>query len=387
MSEFQLIEADEAILVKNIMVVLYGEPNTTKTSLSFTTENPILLDFDEGVHRSIGRKLVVKFKHWPEVQKFLDSGIIQERGIKTLVVDTGGVMLDEFIAIHAMNENPQNKKKGGGISQTGFGTVKDIYAKFQTDCRKLGLDVVIICHASDLSDGDLVKKRPKMTGGSYDILKQKADLMGYMEIQNNVPILTFSPTDRNVGKNSPNFPVFKIPHFSEPAFKTFLGDLIQQAKDHLNSLSEEQRAAVQKVEDINLQISDASDLTDLADIETAMESLSRPLQVQILKNYNEKYSILWVAKFVNDKKTPDEFNSLIDLANNLSKDLQSFVKPKVVANAITKGLYLTKEKKFDKDPNFKEPAPTVTEPKAEEKQPEAKEEKPAGEVKQMNLQV
>lgn len=358
MSDFQLIEADEAIKVKNIMVVLYGEPNTTKSSTGFTAENPILLDFDKGVHRAVGRKLVVKFKTWEEVQQFTASGIIKDRGIKTLIIDTAGVMMDDFIALFAMKQNPVNQQKGGGLSLKGFGAIKDVYSKFQAECETFEVDLVLLCHSTDQQEGDSVKKRPKMTGGSYDILKQKADLMGFMEMQNNKPVLIFSPTDRNVGKNAPGFPVLEIPHFTDPKFKTFLADIITKTKEHLNAMSEDQRIAVQKIETLNLQISDAVDITDLGDIEIEIATLSKPIQLQISKLYNEKYAVLWIDKFVKDKTTIEEFNEMVTMVNKLSKDLQKLIKNTIVSTAKTKGFMVNIATKiFEKDPNFLPPEP------------------------------
>lgn len=359
-NKFQLIEADEAIKVKNIMVVLYGEPNTTKSSTGFTANNPILLDFDKGVHRAVGRKLVVKFQEWKEVQDFLASGIIKERAIETLIVDTAGVMMDDFIALYAMKQNPVNQQKGGGLSLKGFGAIKDVYSKFQAECEAFGVDLVMLCHSTDQQDGDNIKKRPKMTGGSYDILKQKADLMGFMEMQNNEPVLIFSPTDRNVGKNAPGFPLLKIPHFTDPKFKTFLSEIIQKTKDHLNAMSEDQRLAVQKIENINLQIADAKEITDLGDIENEILTLSKPIQIQISKLYNDKYAALWVLQFVKEKKEVDQFNELIDMVNNLGKDLQKIIKPQIMEHAKASGSILNvTTKKFEKDPNFT-PTPEPT---------------------------
>lgn len=354
MSDFQLIEADEAIKVKNIMVVLYGEPNTTKSSTGFTSENPILLDFDKGVHRAVGRKLVVKFKTWEEVQQFTASGIIKDREIKTLVIDTAGVMMDDFIALYAMKQNPVNQQKGGGLSIKGFGAIKEVYSKFQAECETFEVDLVLLCHSTDQQEGDNIKKRPKMTGGSYDILKQKADLMGFMEMQNNKPILIFSPTDRNVGKNAPGFPTLEIPHFTDPKYKTFLADIILKTKEHLNAMSEDQRIAVQKVENLNLLIADTEDIATLIGFEEEISTLSKPVQIQLMKLYNEKYAALWIDQFVKDKTTLDEFNELVVMANKLSKELQKPIKANMVTTAKQKGFIVSvATKTFIDDPNAK----------------------------------
>lgn len=332
-NKFQIIEADEPIKITSIVVVIYGEPSTGKTSLSMTTKNPILLDFDEGVHRAVNRKTTVKFKSWEEVEELLRSGVIQERKITELVIDTGGVMLDDFIALYAMKMNDQNKQKGGGLSLKGYGAVKDIYSKFQAECRQLGINVIILCHSTDQQENDQIRKRPKMTGGSYDILRQKADLMGFMEMKNNKPVINFNPTDRHVGKNAPGFPEMTIPHYTTDEYKTFLGDIIDKTIDHLNALSEEQRIALQKVEDIKESISAASEIADLAEIETQIGELSKPLQVQLMVLFNEKYAEMWKAKFVDGKASLEEFNECAKLSNQLSVDLQKLVKPYIVEKA------------------------------------------------------
>lgn len=47
----KLFKSTDQLPMKNLLVVIYGQPGVGKTSLAFTAENPVLLDFDRGVER------------------------------------------------------------------------------------------------------------------------------------------------------------------------------------------------------------------------------------------------------------------------------------------------------------------------------------------------
>src|SRR3569833_778479 len=70
--------------------------------------------------------------------------------------------------------------------------------------------------------------------------------MGRLSMLNGRLVLRFSPTDAAFGKNPGQLPMLEVPHHNSPDFDGFLGRTIQQTKDKLNELSEDQKAAAEE---------------------------------------------------------------------------------------------------------------------------------------------
>lgn len=96
-----LIKKPNELTVKNALsALIYGQPGMGKTTLALSSPQPLLLDFDGGVHRvnAAHRVDTVQISKWEEVDEVLTSGEIAE--YKTIVIDTAGKMLsfmDKYI--------------------------------------------------------------------------------------------------------------------------------------------------------------------------------------------------------------------------------------------------------------------------------------------------
>lgn len=382
---FKIIREDEPLPVRNIMVVIFGQPGLGKTSLSFTAKHPILLDFDQGVERAVGRKLTVKFDNWRDTKEFVRSRDFDELKPSTLIMDTGGTMLDNFIADYVVDENQANGKKGGGVSLQGYGAVKENFSKFMRDCRRKNVDVVVVCHVAEDKEGDNHIFKPKMTGGSYDILLSEADLVGYMEMESDRITLDFNPTSRHKGKNMSEFPKMDIPHYSKPEYKTFLADLIQQTKDKMSAMSQAQLEAIEKVKELTGRILEAKHLDDMEAIEAEIISLSPMYQLQVREPYEKRFVELWVDKWITDKvTTADDFNALIDITNDLAPVVKKSTKLALMEHAKQRGVVVDKATKSfvdDVEAQARMKAEKEAEAKKSAKKAPAKKEEPA-QVKQ-----
>ena len=86
-----LIKKPNELTVKNALsALIYGQPGMGKTTLALSSPQPLLLDFDGGVHRvnAAHRVDTVQISKWEEVDEVLTSGEIAE--YKTIVIDTAG---------------------------------------------------------------------------------------------------------------------------------------------------------------------------------------------------------------------------------------------------------------------------------------------------------
>ena len=52
----RITKSSEVIRVERLNTCLYSQPGSGKTTLAFSSESPLLLDFDKGAHRAANRK-------------------------------------------------------------------------------------------------------------------------------------------------------------------------------------------------------------------------------------------------------------------------------------------------------------------------------------------
>lgn len=323
---FQIINEDEVVpMTKALIAVIYGEPGVCKTSLAFTAESPLLMDFDEGVLRAVGRKTTIKFDKWEDVNSFVfESDEIKKRGIKTLICDTGGTMLDNYLALHIVALDNKYGNGAGGLGLKGYGIQKSTFQVFLNRCVQMGIEAMIfICHTEEKGDGENAKHSPKLTGGSYDILMSKADLVGYIEMKNNKPNLNFSPTTRHFGKNSAEFKPFELPHYDKPEWAGYMGRILTATRDKMTRMSEAQVAAIKLVNQFSEQISATESTDELEKIFPEIEKLSPAHKIQVMSLYEVRYADLWKAAYFENVKTVDDFDLLAIAMKELSASVRN----------------------------------------------------------------
>ena len=303
---FRFVRKDEPLEIKSLVIVIFGLPGMGKTSLSFTADNPILEDFDDGVKRCVGRKDYLEIRSFDEVLAFHQSQEFREFAPKALIFDTGGKLLDDHLAQYVISQNVKNAKNGGGVSLQGYGAIKDNFRLVVNDIKSKGIDLVVVCHAEQYKDGEETRYRPKMTGGSYDILMGEADLVGFMESVNNKRTINFSPTDRHVGKNCAGFAPFVVPDATEPNYDTFLATIIQNTKDHMVKKSAAQEEAIKKIAAYKETIGEAT-LEQLNEVENEIATMSPSYRVQLDKLILDRNCQILEEQFV-EAKTIEDFN-------------------------------------------------------------------------------
>lgn len=278
---FQIIKGEE-LKVDGIIVLIYGEPGTGKTSTGFTAPNPVVFDFDGGAHRSgfkVG-KSIVRINNWEQIASSYSSIENDLKDYKTIIIDTVETCLD-YIRMYI--EDKDYKLKQNQLKM--YGKLKDEFYGFLNRIKALGKNIILIAHATTEEQNGIVKTVPKITGGSRDIVRQKSDFMGYMFMNNNKRTLNFNPTDYYEGKNSTGLKLIELPDFKdEPEFfNTIIDTMRKSLSDNFKS-QDEALITINKFSD---KIKESQDISDFEILMSEMGSLNKSFKSQLWKKLKE----------------------------------------------------------------------------------------------------
>lgn len=250
----KITKASDPIEVKTLAACIYATPGIGKSTLGFTADRPLLLDFDKGAYRAGNRGDCVEVEYWSDVTKITRDDL---QPYKTLVVDTAGRALDA-LTVDIISENPK-LGRGGALTLQGYGELKSRFTAWMKLIRSFGLDVILISHADEQRKGDEIIERLDIQGGSKNEIYKSADVMGRLYLEGGKRVLNFSPSDTAFGKNPAQLPPLEVPHYSQGAF---LGDVLSKIKTKLNEMSAEQQEVAKILTDWKSKIDEAVSVED-----------------------------------------------------------------------------------------------------------------------------
>lgn len=190
----------QLVVQPTIKVLIYGQPGLGKTTLALSTPQPLLLDFDGGIHRVSPQHQsdTLQVNSWDEVLSVLKEDLTS---YKTLVIDTAGKMLD-FMTAYLIKNDPKLAKRDGALQLQGYGARKVMFSNFLAQVNMLGKHLVFVAHDKEEKDGDSKFIRPEIGGSSGGDLIKEIDLVGYMEAIGKKRTISFDPCEKFYGKNT-----------------------------------------------------------------------------------------------------------------------------------------------------------------------------------------
>lgn len=239
-----IITKDEQLPVQPVIVLLIGDPGTSKTSLSNTCKNVLNIDFDLGFKRSYGRPDSLQLTNgWLEVSQALTNGDFDK--YDTIVIDTAKGCLDDFLMVYVQEQDYKLKTN----KLKAYGAIGDEFKLFMNMLRRKGKDIFIIAHSKNEGEGDTKRIVADITGQSNALLLRVADQVGFLSMRNNKRVVTFNPSDQSVGKNVAGLKDIELPLHTSPEWTGFADrEIICKVKEALTTMSEEQRAALGFIE-------------------------------------------------------------------------------------------------------------------------------------------
>jgi len=220
---------------KNIIMIISGLPGVGKTTLALSAPDPVLIDCDEGIVRvnPAHRKDTIMCSTYEE----LLSDLKTLSGYKTLIIDTGGALID-LQKDWALRNEPSASKKSGGFSQQGYGFVKSEFLRLSADIRKR-FNIIYLFHVSKDKNGDEVFYDLVCEGAAKTLVWQPADLGAYLHIVNGDRYLGFSPTMSYNAKAAYGIKgLVKVPELKEGDANDFLTRLFEQVKRNIAAENE-----------------------------------------------------------------------------------------------------------------------------------------------------
>lgn len=223
---------------KNIIMIISGLPGVGKTTVALSAPDVLLADFDEGLARvnPAHRKDAIICKKYGE---FLEDVQAAKSQYKTIVVDTGGAMIESMKEWAAeVHCSEVMTSKGNIDNRKVFGVVKGEFIRVSRELRQ-NFNVIYLFHESKDKENDGIFYSLICEGSAREIVWQPADLGAHMFIQGGERYLGFTPTAEYSAKAAYGIKgLVKIPELKDGDPNDFLLKLFAQVKTNLAAESE-----------------------------------------------------------------------------------------------------------------------------------------------------
>jgi len=231
-------------------VLIAGYPGIGKTTLGLSAPKPLLIDVDFGINRTMAsvRKDYIQPESYDELLNDLKGDLSD---YETIVIDTGGKLLD-LMKAYVIKNDIKNAKKDGTLSLQGYGAVGREFTRFMNYIYfELRKHCVIIFHAVEEKQDEETKLRILVEGSTKNTVWQNVELGGFIEMRGDKKVIGFNNCERYFAKSS--FGIkgnYTIPELDGTQQNDFLTKLFEQANRNIKEESkvfEEERKQYQEV--------------------------------------------------------------------------------------------------------------------------------------------
>lgn len=225
---------------KKYRMLIAGFPGIGKTTIALSAPKPLLIDVDKGIDRVRvnERKAFDQPLNYEELLKDLNSDLSE---YETIVLDTGGKLLDLMKPYVIKQDSKNGQKDGQTLSMKGYGAVGREFARL-TDyiAYTLNKNVVIVFHAKEDKDGEATKLRILVEGSTKDNVWQPIDIGGFIEMYNGKRTIGFDNCERYYAKGTHGVKgIREIPDLENPNNKNdFLTKLFEEMDNNISSEAE-----------------------------------------------------------------------------------------------------------------------------------------------------
>lgn len=272
---------------KKFSCILYGAPGVGKTTLACSAPKPYLIDLDRGIERVNARHRVVcsRIDKYEELSEDFQSEAF--KACETVVIDTGGALIT-YLQDYVMRKDAVNRQSKGGISQKGWGAVKQEFNRLVNTLKTTyNKNVVFVFHSVEEKDAaGNPNQRLLCEGSAKNIVWQPCDFGGYVYMEKAERKIGFTPTDTYFAKGC--FGIggeYNIPVLTDAAPNTFLANLFERAKTNIAAEKEyfeaEQAAYEQVMEQGRQLVESVKTVEDVAAFAEKLKQLEHALTSEV----------------------------------------------------------------------------------------------------------
>ena len=221
---------------ENIVMIITGMPGTGKSTLALSAPDAVMIDVDNGMKRvsPAHRKDSTDAKTYEELLTDMRS---MEGNYKTVILDTGGALI-EMLKDWAARTEKDATRKNGGFSQQGYGFVKTEFLRLSAELRRK-FNVIFVFHEVKEKQDEGLFYDIVCEGSAKTMVWQPADLGAHLHIINGERWLGFTPTASYNAKAAYGIKgLIKVPELAPGDPNDFLARLFAQVRANLAAESE-----------------------------------------------------------------------------------------------------------------------------------------------------
>lgn len=337
---------------KPITMLIQGVPSIGKTTLALSSEKPLLIDLERGVDRvkANHRADTYVVESWQELMEGLRTTDLSE--YKTIVVDTLGSAVDNYLTEYLKEMNPAFVQKDGKtLSLKGYGQVKLELKGLLNFVKSKNLNLIIVTHVKMEKDGEQIIYRPDIAGALKDEIFNDVDLACFYETIGNKRRISFAPTDRYMAKGNHGITgTLDIPDLSKGGENNFLQLLFKTYRKDM-------QAEVELNKKYDKVISEFTDkIVDITSNEDAIKLLeenekygdhiftSKDVIRQSIINYCQAQLSMEISDCKNEKDLNEVYNKILSTPKEIALDTRTLGR-EISAKAKALNLAFNKETK------------------------------------------